>query len=272
MDRHYFFAVDIGNTRIKCGRFPWQPSSARLPVPEQVISILPATGQWSGLEEGLKSVPEQPGMITWWIASVNRSATTELVEFLRLHRASEKVFLVTSQEIPIPVSLPHPDRVGIDRLAAAVAAEVLRRPGYPAIVVDVGTAITVDVLSPQGSLEGGAIACGPGIAARALYEFTDLLPQIDTLWTSPPPPIGRNTQEAMAAGVFWGMVGTVRELISRQASNFSDQPDVFVTGGGGALLASLLGGSAQYVEHLTLSGIALTVYHYLAHHTQRDDS
>jgi len=272
MDRRFFFAVDIGNTRIKCGRFTWQPTSGGLPVPEQVVSILPKTGEWDALEDVLKSLPEQTGTITWWIASVNRPATTELLEFLRLRRPSENVFLLTSREIPIPVSLPHPDRVGIDRLAAAVAADVLRQPGHPAVVVDVGTAITVDVLSPQGSFEGGAIACGPGIAARALYEFTDLLPQIDTNWASPPPPIGRNTQEAMAAGVFWGMVGTVRELISRQACSFSEHPDVFVTGGGGALLANLLGGSARYVEHLTLSGIALTVYRYLAHPFQRDGS
>ncbi|MGB9690398.1 type III pantothenate kinase [Thermogutta sp.] len=272
MDRRFFFAVDIGNTRIKCGRFPWQPTSARLPVPEQVVSILPATGNWEALEEVLKSLPEQSGTLTWWIASVNRPATTDLVEFLRLRRASEKVFLLTSQEIPIPVSLPHPDRVGIDRLAAAVAADTLRHPKHPAIVVDVGTAITVDVLSSHGSFEGGAIACGPAIAARALYEFTDLLPQIETVWTSPPPPIGHNTQEAMAAGVFWGMVGTVRELIFRQTEHISEEPDIFVTGGGGALLASLLGGSARFVEHLTLSGIALTVYSYLAHHLQRGGS
>lgn len=258
-----FFTVDIGNTRIKCGRFARQPSPSGVPGPELVISLVPQEEAWSLLQHITAGMPEQPDTVAWWIASVNRPATTEFLEALRALRPHEKVFLLTSREIPLDIKVDYPDRVGIDRLAAGVAAHRLRQGEGPVVVVDVGTAITVDFVTEKGEFLGGAIACGPGIAARALYEFTDLLPRIEVSWQLPPSPLGKNTPDAMAAGVFWGMVGTVRELISQQARHLGAEPEVIVTGGGGSLLAGLLGSSVRYVEHLTLMGIALSVQEYL---------
>ena len=138
------------------------------------------------------------------------------------------------------------------------------------IVVDVGTAITVDAIAVDGAFVGGTIACGPAISVRALHQFTELLPLIDIKWESPPAPFGKNTQEAMAAGIFWGMVGLVRELVSQQERLAGKTPQVIITGGGGRLLARQMGeethyAEAQYVEDLTLCGIALTVRELLAH-------
>lgn len=263
MDGGPFFAVDIGNTRIKCGRFGGRRSLSGVPSPEAVISLVPHEHSWSILQQITEGVLERPNAVVWWIASVNRPSTTEFLEALRIHRPHEKVFLLTSQEIPLDIKVDYPDRVGIDRLAAAVAAFRLRQRDTPVVVVDVGTAITVDFVTQKGEFLGGAIACGPAIAARALYEFTDLLPQIGVSWEVPPLPLGKNTPDAMAAGVFWGIVGTVRELIHQQARHLSAEPEVIVTGGGGSLLAELLGSSVRYVEHLTLMGIALSAQEYL---------
>jgi type III pantothenate kinase len=188
-------------------------------------------------------------------------------------------------DLPLRVAVPRPDMVGVDRLLDAVAANRLRDASRPAVVVDVGTAITVDAVSADGVFLGGAILPGIGMSARALHEFTDLLPLIDveqassllgessrvrathqpqpmavrcTHPTSLPPAVGRDTEAAMRSGLFWGAVGAIRELVARVADDAGSQPQVFLTGGAGPAVADLLGPDAHHVPHLTLAGIALT--------------
>jgi type III pantothenate kinase len=148
--------------------------------------------------------------------------------------------------------------VGIDRLAGAVAANRLREAQRPAIVVDLGTAITVDLVNPQGVFLGGAILPGIGMSARALYEFTDLLPLLDLrVLREPPPALGKSTTDAMQSGIYWGAVGGVRELIARLNAD-SAPAQVFLTGGAAPAVAALLAPDAHYIPHLVLGGIALT--------------
>ena len=123
--------------------------------------------------------------------------------------------------------------VGIDRLLNAVGANRLRSAHTPAVVVDLGTAITVDLVGPQGDFLGGAILPGIGTSARALYEFTDLLPLLDMhALAEPPPPLGTATTEALRSGLYWGAVGGVRELITRLGeAGEIDAADPFLAGG-----------------------------------------
>ena len=108
--------------------------------------------------------------------------------------------------------------VGIDRLLAAVAANRLRNPKRPAVIVDLGTAITVDLVDAEGVFRGGAILPGIAISARAMHDYTDLLPHIPMAeLEEPPPALGRATVPAMRSGLYWGAVGAVRELIERLA-------------------------------------------------------
>jgi len=131
------------------------------------------------------------------------------------------------------------------------------------VVVDVGTAITVDLVSADGAFYGGAILPGIAMSARALNEFTDLLPLVETSdLTQPPAPLGTSTESAMQSGLFWGAVGSVRELVERMtkagsAENGAAEPDVFLTGGASQAVADLWGPSARCVPQLTLAGIAL---------------
>ena len=119
----------------------------------------------------------------------------------------------------IAVGLEHPERVGLDRLAAAAAVNRLRSPDRGAIIVDTGSAVTVDLLSADGVFRGGAILPGIDMSARALHEFTDLLPLVSLNELSvPPPALGVSTVTAIRGGLFWGQVGAVRrgiELSSR---------------------------------------------------------
>jgi len=257
MERTLLIAVDIGNSRIKCGFFYPEGWKEEPPLAFKVVSASFSAPDWKPFANELEMVIPEKTRGIWWIASVNRPATTKLLELLRVIRPNDELVLVTSSDLPLKTAVPHPDRVGIDRLAAAVGANTLRDPTRPAIVVGVGTAVTVNALSRDGVFLGGAIACGASIAARALHEFTDLLPLIPTEFESPPDPIGTETPSAMAAGIFWGLVGTVRELIERQRVLLNGTPEVFVTGGGGHILASALGQGARFVDNLTLTGIAV---------------
>lgn len=286
-------AVDIGNARIKLGWFD-PPDTAALigrrpetradqarPLPEAHNSSPEPTGvlpvpQRTWTIDGTRPEFEPPADwlgtdallgVTWWIGSVNRRSTTVLLDWLRAARPQDRIVLLGSSDLPLTCRLPEPDRIGVDRLLDAVAANALRPPGCPAVVVDVGTAITVDLVGPEGTYCGGAIVPGIAMSARALHQFTDLLPLVDmNELHRPPPAVGTSTVGAIHSGLYWCVVGTIRELVARMTSELQLSsegeeavvPQVYLTGGAGAAVAGLLGPGARLVPHLTLAGIALT--------------
>jgi type III pantothenate kinase len=141
-----------------------------------------------------------------------------------------------------------------------VAANALRDPARPAIVVDLGTALKVHLVSAAGAFLGGAILPGIAMSARALHDFTDLLPLISMRELAGPPPVlGTSTDSAMRSGLYWGAIGAMRELIAR-LQDPQNTAQVYLTGGAAPAVADLLGGEAQHVPHLVLSGIALAVH------------
>ncbi len=251
-------AVDIGNARVKLGCFAAGRRDG-VPEPAETFSLL-------GDEPGLQGIPPwlakaNVETVRWCIASVNRPAATRFIDWLRGHRPGDSIVLLASGDLPLEVRLPRPDMVGIDRLVDAVAANGLRHPEQAAAIVDVGSAITVDLVSADGAFLGGAILPGIHMAGRALHDYTDMLPLVDMAeLTVPPPALGTATVPAIQAGLFWGAVGAVRELLAQFRAMIGGKiPQVFLTGGAGAQVAELLGSGARYVPHLTLSGIALAV-------------
>jgi type III pantothenate kinase len=249
-------AVDIGNNRIKLGLFTAGGPDG-LPEPE---STHPTDDDARSLDATVGGLAARlPLGGSWWIGSVNRPSTTRLVDWLRVHRPDDRITLLAAGDLDLHVALARPDMVGIDRLLDAVAANRLRRPGAPAVLVDVGSAITVDLVSAEGHFRGGSILPGIAMSARALHDYTDLLPLIDmSELTTPPPALGDATAAAMRAGLFWGAVGGIRQLIELLSVEAGAEPDIFLTGGAGPAVAPLLGLSARHVPHLTLAGIALT--------------
>jgi len=249
-------AVDIGNNRVKCGLFSGGTGEG-LPQPDHVLAVTDAGDERGRLHSLLECLAEKP--IAWWIGSVHRSAATRLVDWVRNGRPNDTIRLLAAGDLPLRVAVERPDMVGIDRLLDAVAANQLRRPDHAAVVVDVGSAITVDLVSEEGTFCGGAILPGIAMSARALHTFTDLLPLVDMAeLASPPPALGTSTVAAMRSGLFWGAVGSIRQLIAELTGGRRDRTDVFLTGGAGPAVAELLGPSARHIPHLTLSGIALT--------------
>jgi type III pantothenate kinase len=255
MSQFPLMAVDIGNARIKLGCFP-AAGREPLPEPERTLPLAGDAPQLAEIAAWLADL--RVADLSWWIASVNRPAATQLLDWLRSKRPQDRVTLLAAGDLPLVVRLERPDMVGVDRLLDAVAANALRTPHRPAVVVDVGTAITVDLISPDGEFLGGAILPGIGMSARALHEFTDLLPAVEMAEPiAPPPALGTATVAALRAGLFWGAVGGIRELIERLTDSSAARPQVFLTGGAGPALAAALGAAVRHVPHLTLAGIAI---------------
>ncbi|HEY2840213.1 MAG TPA: type III pantothenate kinase [Pirellulales bacterium] len=256
-----FVAVDVGNTRVKLGLFA-SAAGEPLPAPTKKLDLFPKDDAFEQIGDWLAPLAIRD--VSWWIGSVERAVAGRLINWLR-ERGANRLTMLASGDLPLVVSLPRPDRVGIDRLLSALAANQLRSPEQPAIVVNLGTAITVDLVSAAGAFCGGAIMPGITTSARAMHEFTDLLPLVE-MWnlSEPPLPVGTATDEAMRAGLFWGAVGGTRELIARQSAELTIPPRIFLTGGAAPTVARLLTDAAEHVPHLTLAGVALAAAHISA--------
>ncbi len=129
-------------------------------------------------------------------------------------------------------------------------------------MIDCGSAITVDAVDQSGAFVGGAILPGLGLAARALAEFTYWLPRVDV--NQPPEPLGKNTEQALRSGLYWGTVGGLNELVRRLSEELGGQPVVYITGGDAALLSGRLEQPAVLIADLTLHGIRETAEHMLS--------
>jgi type III pantothenate kinase len=153
------------------------------------------------------------------------------------------------------IDYPKPDTIGPDRLANALAAR--HHFGAPVVVLDFGTAVTLDLVNRAGNYAGGIIA--PGLAAMTdyLHEKTALLPRIKIreIKTS----IGKSTEEAMLVGAVHGYRGLVRELIAELKRELkTKQLPVVATGGYARLMASKLPEITAVEPNLTLEGLRLT--------------
>jgi len=153
----------------------------------------------------------------------------------------------------VRICTDNPREVGADRVANAVAAH--RLYGGPVIVIDFGTATTVDAVSKEGDYLGGAIAPGIGIAAEALFERASKLPRIELI--PPEHAIGRNTVTAMQSGIMFGYVGLIESLVARIRRELKGKPRVVATGGLAKVIAEETKVVDEVNQHLTLIGLRL---------------
>jgi type III pantothenate kinase len=263
-------AVDLGNSRMKIGRFAPAPSAeSALPVPFDIfdLPIANPTGEFDVARFNAWCDKQVTAPATWLIASVHRAATerlrAEVMKRARDPASACSVQQITYREVPLDIRVDEPQRVGIDRLLGALAANRLRRSDQAAVIVDLGTAITVDLLDDSGVFVGGAILPGMAMSARALAEQTDALPLVPCdEFPRSPTPLGKSTVSAIQSGVFWSAVGGIREVASRLSTGYAVPIEMFVTGGTSRHVAEQLsastGWSVRHVPHLVLSGIALT--------------
>jgi type III pantothenate kinase len=169
--------------------------------------------------------------------------------------SSRLLFLNPQLDLGVGIDYPAPRSIGADRLANAAAVAQLY--GYPAIVVDFGTAVTFDVVSARGDYVGGVIAPGLEAMTSFLYDRTALLPKISL--REPVRVIGKTTRNAMMSGAVFGYRGLVREILLRVSlENFPrSKPRIVATGGYAQLIARKLPEIEAVHPNLTLEGLRI---------------
>ena len=226
-------AVDIGNSAAKFGG----RVTARIPHAEL-----------SHLDQVFEQLPAE--VVEWRIASVHRNAASQMEQTITANRPKDLVRHMAPADLDLQVKLANPAGVGIDRLCAAAATGQKEPNG--AIIVDAGTAITIDLLKPPNQFWGGTILPGLPLQLASLSSGTDGLPSVELQQV--PPLVGKDTTAAIQSGVFWGAVGAVKEIVARMKNEHS-VGGVFVTGGDGPKIAEHLKGEVTLVPHLVLEGI-----------------
>lgn len=236
--------ADLGNSRLKWG---WVDSKGMM---TKVVS-LPASDEsaWSEAWD-----PTASGL-PWSIASVNPPELERLLRFLGVRGVGSIHLYRSAADVPVAHRLRYPDRTGVDR-ALAVWEAIRRNPGKPGIVISCGTAITIERVGLDSVWEGGAIGLGLDLSARSLHQQTAQLPLVKI--HEVPEAWGDASDPAIRAGVFWGVVGAIREIAKRQAEGLGSKPWLIFTGGDAELICSSIDwlGEVQVVDHLVLHGLA----------------
>ena len=173
-------------------------------------------------------------------------------------RAAGKVnVLWLDWKLKLGVEIDYPNRqsIGADRLANAAAVTALY--GFPAIVVDFGTAVTFDIVSEHRAYIGGVIAPGLEAMTNFLYRRTALLPKLSL--KEPRRAIGKSTIQAMLSGAVFGYRGLVREILAQVRAEQFPHKKVYVvaTGGYSRLIARRLPEVDVVHPNLTLEGLRI---------------
>jgi type III pantothenate kinase len=197
-------------------------------------------------------------------ASVNLG-TMEALEHVVQQETGQKVEWVGREiDLPLRVLTDPPQETGVDRIVTMAAA--YEQLGKACVVVDAGTAITVNACNDKGEFLGGAILPGAAMQLRALHEYTAKLPLV-TLEV-PKGIFGRSTTEAIRHGVYHGIRGTVKELLENYATELGFWPEAIATGGDAQKLFDGWELVHAISPDLSLYGIALSyANHHIKHGT-----
>ncbi|MBZ0172585.1 MAG: type III pantothenate kinase [Phycisphaerales bacterium] len=202
------------------------------------------------------------------LAGVHRDTADRFERIVRDLRPGAEVMRV-GRDVPIHIrhSLDDASTVGQDRLLNAVAA--FSRAEQACVVIDAGTAVTVDFVDGEGVLHGGVIAPGVRMMLAALHEHTDGLPEIEFEPTDPASlrgrgPFGKDTPHAMRLGAQAAVVGLVRVATERYAEHYGAYPQVVATGGDAGLFEHEEGLVEHIVPDLQLLGVGLCLDRALA--------
>lgn len=243
-------AVDLGNSAAK-----WSVDD----LPAQRVSLRSANWVEHLIGEAQSAVEDKG--LRWRIASVNRPITKLLVGRLQEDASTADVRTIHCDDVPIIAKVANPDRVGIDRLLAAWMASRLF-PRQPSVVVDAGSAITVDIVNHQAEFLGGVILPGIALQFDALARGTDALPAIEwstALEITPDclPIPATDTETAIRSGILLGAAAAVDGLIQHHITRaaLQEMPLVVLTGGDSILLSRLMAQPHHVMPRLVLDAI-----------------
>lgn len=244
-------AVDVGNTDVTFGIFREQELIARFRFTVKV----PRTSDEYG--ELLCNILEQRGfspedikevIIASVVPKMMYSFTSGIIKYLHC----QPIVVGAGTKTGIRINTVNPKEIGPDRIVDAVSA--YEQYGGPIIVVDFGTATTYDLVTADGTFQGGVISPGIRISANALWNDTANLPEIEI--KNPGQVIAKETVSSMQAGLFYGTIGQ-SEYIIRKLKEEAGLSDVKVvaTGGLGKIVAENSEEIELYDADLTLKGL-----------------
>jgi type III pantothenate kinase len=251
-------AIDIGNTNVTTGLF----RGGVLRSTRRAVTVARATpDEVEVVLEGLLRLDDASfaDIAAIALASVVPSLTGAIEAIAE--RRDRPLTIATAGSVPLPVRVDRPAEVGADRLVNALAAA--RLYGTPAVVVDFGTATTLDCVALDGAYVGGAIAPGLELGLEALAARTAKLPRIEL--RAPDRAIGRDTIGAMQAGTIFGYQALAAGLLARVRRELASLEGVepaavhaILTGGlSAAPWAAALEGIEAIDPDLTLKGLAI---------------
>lgn len=248
-------AINVGNTRTQIGRFDEDglKRTTRLPNLELGPIVQAVADEWKAFDDSAQ--------VAILVASVNDPVAERLCSALEDQLSTDVYRIGVDVPVPIGTQLDPETITGVDRLLNAAAAfDTVKQA---CIVVDAGSAVTVDFVDGQGTFHGGAIAPGATMQLHSLHEHTAALP--DLPFRAPDAePFGRNTSQAMYQGVFHGIRGMVQRLVEQYAESYGAFPMVIATGGDAQVLFEKEELVDRIVPDLTLLGIAAAAKHALA--------
>lgn len=254
--------VSVGNTRTRAGIFEGGK------LVESAASVNADEPELRGLLARLMGPHASHTSVA--LASVNEPMAERVAAIVgELTRGVFPDRLGRDVAIPIQHSLDQSATVGQDRWLNAIAA--FARSKQACVIVDAGTAVTVDFIDGEGTFHGGVIFPGVRMMLRAMHEHTAALPSIDFL---PPDaargPLGKDTAHAMTLGVLAALRGGVRAQVERCADYYGAYPQVIATGGDAPLLEEEDGVIEHIVPDLTLIGLHECVARQLAESADED--
>lgn len=245
------WAIDVGNTHTVFGIWDgsqwiatWRITTSHLGTEDEIAGHLLTLCNASGIRLSASGCA---------IASVNPFVNENLERFATEWLKVEPRFLRTGADAGIKVQYEPVTAVGADRIANAVGALALVRP--PIVVVDFGTATTLDAIDQEGTYIGGAILPGPETLMDSLTTKTAKLPKVEL--KIPTKVIGGTTAQSLQSGIVLSYVMGIEGVLKRFEQELGGSVAVLSTGGLGALMAELCPALKRYEANLTLDGLRL---------------
>lgn len=235
--------IDIGNTRTKLALFNQHDLMFSVPIEQLTVNHL-------------QMLKDEHIQLNQAILSSVKPVDEELIWFLS---QNFQLFIELDQHTPLPIENLYetPETLGKDRIAAAVGANELF-PGQNLLIIDAGTAITYDVVSEKNEFLGGNISPGLQMRFKALNQFTGKLPLIN--YSDEFQLIGRNTEEAIRAGVQNGIIYEIERTIETFNRNYENL-QIVMTGGDSIFFDKKLNYSIFVHFNLTLIGLNRILEH-----------
>ena len=242
-------AIDVGNTHVVIGLFDrehlvhsWRVSSRREMTADELLVL------FAGLLGG--NVHRIDDAV---VGSVVPPLTASLLEALAKLTGARPLEVAPGVKTGLKIRMDNPQEVGADRILNAVAANA--RYEGPTIVVDFGTATTLDVVTADAEYLGGIITPGPRLGAEALSLRAARLPRVDL--SVPPRVLGRNSIDAIRSGLLHGHAAMIDGLVKRIEAEVGDVRTIVVTGGLAEVIAPLMTRVDANAPDLTLEGLRL---------------